>query len=239
LDDSGSMGRDSMPDYLDDTHNPTATNPTTAACADAGDDDSGSIGGTPDPCVFGDPPYNSSDLNGIYYNPSIFYRPAANSHGTDMDIQKSVNTAGLTQVMVNPYTSTSTTDLSAGYQDRVFCISQGDAATSGNCRQNSSYQYPDPTFKYGRDGSGNVKYVTGAPYFYRMQSAQYCNLVVATGSAGTNCASGSSINVATHTVLAPEFCSDPELTVCAAGGNVDPAIHIFSGVRWCADSGTL
>src|SRR6185503_11208831 len=169
LDDSGSMGRDSMPDYLDDTHNRTATNPTTAACADAGDDDSGSIGGTPDPCVFGDPQYNSSDLNGIYYNASIFYRPAANSDGTDMDIQNSVNTAGFTQVMVNPYTSTSTTDLSAGYQDRVFCIAQGDAATSGNCRQNSSYQYPDPTFKYGRDGSGNVKYVTGAPYFYRMQ----------------------------------------------------------------------
>ena len=61
LDDSGSMGRDSMPDYIDDSHNPGAsTNPTTAACADAGDDDSGSIGGNPDPCVFGDPPYNSA-----------------------------------------------------------------------------------------------------------------------------------------------------------------------------------
>src|SRR6185503_9716748 len=81
LDDSGSMGRDSMPDFIDDSHNPTASTPTTAACADTGDDDSGSIGGNPDPCVFGDPPYNSPDLNGIYYNPTIFYRPAANSDG--------------------------------------------------------------------------------------------------------------------------------------------------------------
>ena len=45
----------------------SASPKTTAACADSGDDDSGSIGGTPDACVFGDPPYNSPDLNGIYY----------------------------------------------------------------------------------------------------------------------------------------------------------------------------
>jgi len=239
LDDSGSMGRDAMPDYIDDTHNPTAGTPTTAACADTGDDGSGSIGNDPDPCVFGDPPYNSPDLNGIYYNPAIFYRPAAFSDGTDMDSQNSVNTAGFTQVMVNPYTSTATADLSSGYQDRVFCIAQGDAATSGNCRQNSAYQYPDPTFRFGRDGSNNPKYVTGAPYYYRMQSAQYCTLNVATGEATTTCASGSSINVATHTVLAPEFCADPELTNCVAGANVDPTVHVFSGVRWCADAGTL
>ena len=237
LDDSGSMGRDSMPDFIDDSHNPTASTPTTAACADTGDDDSGSIGGNPDPCVFGDPPYNSPDLNGIYYNPTIFYRPAANSDGTDMDTQNSLNTADFTKVMVNPYTGTSTTDLSAGYQDRVFCTAQGDAATSGSCRQNSAYQYPDPTFKYGRDTGNSVKYVTGAPYYYRMQSAQYCNSV--SGSPGTTCASGSSINLTTHTMLAPEFCSDPELTTCVAGANVDPDVHIFSGVRWCADSGTL
>jgi type IV pilus assembly protein PilY1 len=234
LDDSGSMGRDSMPDYLDDSHNPGASNPTTAACADAADDDSGSIGGSPDACVFGDPPYNSPDLNGIYYNPAIFYRPAANADGTDMDSQNSLNTAAFTKVMVNPYTSISTIDLSASYQDRVFCIAQGDAATSGNCRQNSAYQYPDPTFKYGRDGGGGVKYVAGAPYYYRMQSAQYCN-----ATTPTNCASGSSIDITTHTQLSPEFCSDAELTDCVAGGNVNPSVHIFSGVRWCADAGTL
>src|SRR5687767_14897440 len=56
LDDSSSMGRDYMPDYVNDTHNPTTS---TAACYDSGDDSSGTITGNPDPCLFGDPPYNS------------------------------------------------------------------------------------------------------------------------------------------------------------------------------------
>jgi type IV pilus assembly protein PilY1 len=228
LDDSGSMASDYMPDYVNDSHNPTST---TAACADTGNDSdgsgSGTINGSPNACVFGEPPFNSPDFNGIYYNPAILYRPAANADGTDMPTQNRTNTTDWTLVKVNPYTSTSTTNIATGYPDRVFCTSTSASVTSGDCRQNSAYQYPNSVFRYSVSG------LSGSPYYYRMQSAQYCQ-----PPALTACASGSSINLTTHTQLAPEFCTDVDLTSCAAGANVT-AKHVFSGVRWCADANTL
>ena len=228
LDDSGSMASDYLPDYVNDG-NGTGT---TAACADAGDDGSG-ITDSPDACVMGDPPYNSADFNGVYYNPGIYYRPGANADGTDMTSMTAANTLNWTKVPTDPYLSFATSNLATGYADRVWCTDPADAATSGNCRQNSAYQFPNFVFQYGRTGTGAVKTVAGAPYYYRMQTAQFC-----APPALTNCASGSSINPAVHTQLAPEFCTDSELTNCAAGGNLTPA-HTFSGVRWCSDQTTL
>ena len=228
LDDSGSMASDFLPDYVVDD-NGTGT---TAACADAGDDGSG-ITDNPDPCINGDPPFASSDFNGIYYNPNIFYRPGANADGTDMNSMTSANTLGWTKVPTDPFLSFATSNLATGYADRVWCTDPADAVTSGNCRQNSAYQFPNFVFQYGRTGGGAVKTVSGAPYYYRMQTAQYC-----APPALTNCASGSSINPAVHTQLAPEFCTDSELKNCAAGRNLTAA-HTFSGVRWCSDQTTL
>jgi type IV pilus assembly protein PilY1 len=227
LDDSGSMLSDFLPDYVNDD-NGTGT---TAACADAGDDGSG-LTDSPDPCVQGDPPFASPDFNGVYYNPNVLYRPGANADGTDMTSQTAANTANWTKVLTDPYLSFANTNLATGYPDRVWCTDPADVATSGNCRQNSAYQFPNFSFQYGRTGGGAVKTVPGAPYYYRMQTAQYCN------AAGTSCASGSSINPAVHTQLAPEFCTDAELTTCAAG-NAVTAAHKFSGVRWCSDQTTL
>jgi type IV pilus assembly protein PilY1 len=236
LDDSGSMGRDNMPDYITDSNNLPSSNTdttfSTAACYDAGDD-GGGITATTDPCVFGDPPYNSSDFNTIYYNPDIRYRPGMNYDGTEMENQDATNTTSFTAVLVNPYQSTTRTNLAASYQDRVWCLSQSDAATSGNCRQNAGYQFPDWEFQYGETTGGAVKYVTGSPYYYRIKTAQYCN-----SAARTSCRSGSAVNPATDVFAAAEFCTDPELTNCAAGANVT-VDHIYSGVRWCADTGTL
>lgn len=235
LDDSGSMGADYMPDFVNDGHNPPSS---TSACVDTADD-GGNIGGGPDACVFGDPPYNSPDLNGMYYNPAIVYRPGAKEDGTDIKIMNRANTANWTAVDVNPYTNGlpyvlgSTTDLANGYQDRVWCQNQADIATSGACRQNTGYQYPDAFFGYGKDAGGAVKTVTGSPYYYRMQTAQFCS-----DAARTLCVSGSSIIAGTHIYKAAEFCTDQELTTCAAGAAVTSA-HVYSGVRWCADAGTL
>jgi type IV pilus assembly protein PilY1 len=230
LDDSGSMGSDYMPDYVNDGHNPPSS---TAACADAGDDSGGTINGSPDACVFGDPPYNTPDMNGVYYNPGIVYRPGANADGTDMLSMSAANTANWTAVPVNPYTSASTTNLATAYPDRVWCQNPGDAATSGTCRQNTAYQYPDAVFAYGRDGGGAVKYLSSAPYYYRGQTAQFCS-----DAARTTCVSGSAINPTVHIYRAEEFCTDQELTNCAAGAAVTSS-HIYSGIRWCADANTL
>jgi type IV pilus assembly protein PilY1 len=238
LDDSGSMAWDYMPDYVNDSHSPsTGTPTTTAACYDNGDDNDGGGGGRIDgnqnPCVFGDPPYNSPDLNSMYYNPAIYYRPAKNADGSDMPNQDSATTGSWTSVASEAFTSTSRVNLATGYPDRVWCQSQGDAATSGTCRQNSAYRYPDAIFPYGNTSGSNGKYVQGAPYYYRMQTAQFC-----TSAARTTCVSGATVNPSVHTFLAPEYCTDLELTNCAAGAGVT-SDHVFSGVRWCSDATAL
>ena len=268
LDDSGSMYREFMPEYVV-APTPAAPStlgvliPGTAACFDNGDtgdgEAAGDIAGTINACRPGDPPYNSPDFNTIYYNPAIFYRPAVNYNGVQLPNMNALNTANWTQVVTDAYNvenwhqlvdangdafintvspnetalaAATEVDLATGYPDRVWCTAPGDVATGGNCRQNSAYTFPNYQFPYG-NGTDNVtpKYVNTAPYYYRMQTAQYCL------PAGTDCRSGSAITTA-HTLQAVEFCTDNELTNCAAGSAVT-ASHTFSGVRWCSDAGTL
>lgn len=237
LDDSGSMGSSFMPDEVIDSHSPPSSNGDnnfgTASCFDAGDDSAGTISGDPDACVFGDPPFNSPEINTIYYNPDIRYRPAVNADGTEMIPQTSANTAGWTTVLSNPFLSVSTSNIITSYLDRVWCTAQSDAAGGTSCRPNSAYQYPNSAFPYGRNVSGNVKYVNGSPYYYRAKTAQWCS-----DAARTSCRSGSAIDPALDSYQAAEFCTDPELTNCAAGAGVTAA-HVFSGIRYCADAGTL
>jgi type IV pilus assembly protein PilY1 len=230
LDDSGSMGWDYMPDYVNDSHNPPGT---TAGCFDAGDDSAGTIDGAPDACIFANPPYNSPDFNSVYYNPALRYRPALDSAGAEMPAQDAATTAFWTAVRTNPYQNTSTWNILIGFLDRVWCANPGDAVTSGTCRQNSGYNFPNAAFPYGLDGGGSVKYILASPYYYRMQTRQFCS-----DAARTICVSGSSINPSVHVYPAPEFCTDAELTSCAAGAAVTAA-HTFSGVRWCNNNTTM
>ena len=258
LDDSGSMDSDYLPEFVNEVQNLSVN--TTAACADTGDESGsgnllGAIDGEPDRCMFGDPPYNSPDFNYIYYNPGIYYQPGVNVPNaatgaiTDMPIMNRANTNNWTQVPVHPYTADTFKDLvnnidvtvmnlASGFPDRVWCTGKAEVGTGGTCRQNSGYQYPDSVFPFGQDNGNKTKYIGVSPYYYRMQSAQYC-----TTGARDVCVSGSSINLnaaapPTHTFQAPEYCTDQELTNCAAGAAVTAA-HVFSGPRWCADAGTL
>ena len=239
LDDSGSMAREYMPDYLTHSHNPS--NGVTASCFDAGDDSSGTISGGPDTCQVGDPPYMSPDLNTIYYNPAIYYRPALNYDGTEKPNQDSATTSGWTAVRTDEYnienydqrgSASNYANLVTGYYDRVWCKAMGDDPAGGNCRQNSDYSYPNFQFPYGTSNGTTEKYVATAPYYYRVQTAQYCQ------TDGSDCRSGSAINPAVHTLQAVEYCTDSELTDCAVGSAVTSA-HTFSGIRWCSDEGTL
>ena len=263
LDDSGSMANDFMPDYVNDSQSlpssASSLNYSTAGCADSGDETAlaapgpaqslGDINGPPKACGIGDPPYNSPDFNGIYYNPGIFYLPGVDAPDavtgvqTDKLSQNAANTANWTAVTNNPYTGAATINLAASYPDRVWCTAKSDVATSGNCRQNTAYQYPDAVFAYGRTASGGlgaIKTIGVSPYFYRMQTAQYCQFPDL-----TNCKTGSQINPAVHIYQAPEFCNDAELTDCKAGKALAdaqtavPGSYVFSGPRWCSDPGTL
>ncbi|MDP2241102.1 MAG: PilC/PilY family type IV pilus protein [Burkholderiales bacterium] len=251
LDDSGSMAWDFIPDYVNDSHTSTAS--TTAACFDSGDttgpsndrdDAAGLISGRPDACAVGDPPFMSSNFNKVYYNPAIYYRPAANADGTDKTVMNAGNTSNWTAVPTDAFgiqnndqlgNNVSTVNLVTGYPERVWCTSPGDSPTSANCVVNSGYTYPDSIYPYGRDSSGNIKYRFGSPHYYTMQSAQYCTSAALTAS---TCKSGSAVVPGTHTFIAGEFCTDSELTDCAVGTALTAA-HIYSGVRWCSDNGTL
>jgi type IV pilus assembly protein PilY1 len=265
LDDSGSMDWDYSPDYVDDVQGSGSTPNTTAACFDGGDtgptgttfsqdfdDSSGTITGRADHCIAGDPPFMSPDFNKQYYNPAIWYRPGVNADGTDKTSMTSANTSAWTAVPTDPYgeqqddqrgVSKTTENLVANYPDRAWCKSTGDAATdTTNCRVNSAYTYPNWEYNRGFDNTngygnnyGNVKFRYGSPYYYRMQTAQWCS--TPTLDAGT-CVSGSTVNPNTHIYIAPEFCTDAELVNCAAGAALTPA-HTFSGPRWCSDQTTL
>jgi len=237
LDDSGSMRSNYMPDYVNDSHNTGATPPVTAGCFDTGDDGDGSGGGTingnPNACIFGDPPFNSPDFNTVYYNPDLRYRPALNFDGTEMPAQDAAATGNWTAVRSDPYLDLNTANVVTGYQDRVWCANQADNPAGGTCRQNSGYNFPDSVFPYGNDTSGNPKLISASPYYYRMQTRQFC-----LDQARTNCVSGSNIIPGTHVYPAPEFCTDVELTNCAAGAAVTAA-HVFYGVRWCTNNTTM
>lgn len=240
LDASGSMGWDYLPDYVAFPNQFNSSD--TGACLDSGDDDSGSILGAADGCIAGDPPFMSPDFNKQYYNPAIYYRPGVDATGTQMTNMDAASTSNWTAVPTDPYgqqqtnqlgTSTTTENLASNYPDRAWCRSTSNSSTDTvNCQVNSAYTYPD--WQFNRSSSSG-KYRFGAPYYYRMQTAQWCS--TPTLDVGT-CVSGSSADPNVYKYIAPEFCTDSELVNCAAGQALTPQ-HVFSGPRWCSDKSTL
>ncbi|PKO72658.1 MAG: hypothetical protein CVU20_01115 [Betaproteobacteria bacterium HGW-Betaproteobacteria-14] len=172
LDDSGSMGWDYMPDYVDDSR----------MCPDS--DDNGSLNG----CVVGDPPYSVSAVNGVYYNPAIRYRPPKGADGNEWA------NASSTTPLIDPFRgSTSTKNLST-YQNTAWCKNSwdtpngtpdvtGNAADDSNCRYyplNTAItdypRYPEtptPIYKYRRT-------YNGPPVYYTLSGAvQWCTTAAA------------------------------------------------------------
>ncbi|MEW5862288.1 MAG: PilC/PilY family type IV pilus protein [Pseudomonadota bacterium] len=138
-------------------------------------------------------------------------------------------------------TTVATVNLVTDYPDRLWCYSQSDtvgsvftaadvaadptrltAADIGQpkCRTNSAYSYPDAKFSFGKTSGGAIKYVTGAPYYYRLAATEHC-----TDQTLSDCVA-SATPTATHPVPAPvRYCSDsttnptsplPGLTSCQA-----------------------
>ncbi|TSA14004.1 MAG: hypothetical protein D4R74_09110 [Betaproteobacteria bacterium] len=158
LDDSGSMGWDYTPDYVNDN----------GKCFDGGS------------CGIGYPPYFAPEFNYQYYSPDILYSPGVTSTGTSFGAQTT-----FTAVKTDPYgvqqrnqsgSSMSTENIVANYPDRVYCnpstyTGSGDLTNTAICKKNSAYTYPDPsggTFT-------SVKSVSGAPYYYRIATTTYCS----------------------------------------------------------------
>jgi type IV pilus assembly protein PilY1 len=228
-DDSGSMRQQYTPDYIGRAFG--GSNPH---CYDSAD--GGSIGSTLENCDPGDPPLMSPDFNFQYYNPEIRYYPAVNSDGTAMPSMDALNTADWTKVATDGVSSSSITtfrrttldmngddptlveyvDLTTGYPDRAWCVDSSQDHTDPayyptRCRLNSNYTYPNLNFGYGRNGDGSIKYVFGAPYYYRLVATEYC-----TDPTFTTCTAATAPTGAYTLPAKVRFCDSTTLTNCQA-----------------------
>ena len=207
LDDSGSMGWDFMPDFVDDD----------GRCFDAGNKDGDpSISGGRDSCKMGDPPYTSPDFNKIYYNPATVYVSGVDANGVSKGDQ-----TDLTNVQTDPYgqqrkdhvgNSVTTRILTTTYPERVYCTDRSDTATDTTlCKANSGhygadgtdYKYPTAAFPYGVNSSDAKKYRFGAPYYYRIVTSEHC-----TDTTLTSCVA-STVPTGSHPIAAPvRYCKN-------------------------------
>ncbi len=210
LDNSGSMSWDYMPDFVDDNNKCKSTNT-------AGDFSAA--------CGFGDPPYNATEFNSIYYNPAITYSPGLNADGSERASRTSANTSGWTVVPVDAYgvQSGSNTSLvpvplsavnSRGYPDRVWCnttsATTADIINPAVCKKNSQYIYPNNTGT--QSTSFNQPYILRAnPYYYTIAAGEYC-----TNKNLTSCIIATAPTV-THTFPAKlRWCNSSARTNCQA-----------------------
>ena len=158
LDDSGSMNDDEMPDYV----------AYEALCKG------------PQNCTFGDPPYNSTDFNGIYYNPLVVYQPGVTNDGVTAMANQVRVTGGVKrwdQVQTDPYLYPSNKVSVETISDKIYCKVNSPTpaqkatadSTGADCRKNGKtysgtavgYAYPDNTYKY-------TVPISNAPYYYSM-----------------------------------------------------------------------
>lgn len=176
LDDSGSMGWDYMPDYVNDSNkckSPTASSKEADAFTSS--------------CAFGDPPYNANDFNTIYYNPETTYSPAKNSDGNDRTSMDSGNTGDWTSVPNDALTNSGgstrlvpNVGLTQGYPDRVWCnkilgVTRADLSDPLVCKKNSQYIYPNYAGALNQSQSYNQPYIAyGYPYYYKVAVGEYC-----------------------------------------------------------------
>src|SRR3954467_2580131 len=191
LDDSGSMTQQYTPDYLGRKFG--GSNPLCFDTKDSSNDISGSLPN----CGAGDVPLTTTDINTQYYNPETRYLPAVNYDGTAKTNMNAANTTNWTAVPTDgvsigttlfkrdvkdmnvmtfssPSPVVPTSNLVAGFPDRVWCTATRDTATdTTKFKTNAAYSYPDSPYGYGLDGSGNIKYKNGAAYYYRLATTEY------------------------------------------------------------------
>ena len=231
LDDSGSMGRQVMPDNVNDNNTcknyrwETGGSTSTNCALDTGTNlvtpTQDNVRHVPQQPWFVGPPAFAAEFNTIYYNPQIRYRPGKDRVGAEMPSFGSPWTA----VQVNPYNSTNTFNLTTQYPEAVFCVNNNDTPTDNtNCRRNgyatngttllTSFRYSSASApadgSYGwpiSTGAGAFRYVRmrfGEPYYY--------------------------------TILPREHCSDVNLTTCVLSSTPTGLNTLPAPVRYCQDS---
>lgn len=196
-DDSGSMAWNHTPDYVDD--NTTCRAGTTLAARN------------PRGCVIGDPPYAASVFNRQYYDPKVRYQPPVKADQTSYPSQTAAETENWTSVTTDGFgidrrnmrnVNETTTNLVTGYPDLQWCDDDD------VCRRNiGGYAYPSLTYD-------SAEQVTGNPYYYTINVAEYC-----TDDTLKTCVS-TAVNAPApkdYPIAAPvRWCNSTALTTCQA-----------------------
>ena len=169
VDDSGSMASRFMPEEVD------GARVDKARCSNS------SCSSTTTNGIEGNPPWNSSQFNSIYYNPKITYLRAINADGTLMPNFGSP----WTSVKVNGFVGAATINLVSGYPEIVYCKDdEDDPYNTTQCRRNginttNPFQYSTATangFPNGT-GSGAFRFPRvrgGNPFYYDILPREHC-----------------------------------------------------------------
>ncbi len=199
LDDSGSMGWDYTPDYVNDNlckRDASTTNLTA--------------------CLIGHPPYMSAGFNKQYYDPRIRYAPGIKANGDSYPEMSASFTTNWTSVMDDGYKSSSAkSNLASQYTNRKWC-----KYNSSDCVANTTYAYPNGTY-YTSGGSNTSSYTEDnvPPYYFNLQPI-YC-----TTSDATNC---SKTKTGSYQVEVPfRWCKSGSFTDCKAKKDSTYAIPSF------------
>ncbi|HTP97156.1 MAG TPA: PilC/PilY family type IV pilus protein [Burkholderiales bacterium] len=202
LDDSGSMAWDYLPDNVQDSS--TAK----TRCANSNCNSTGTA------AAQGDPPYYAAQFNGVFYNPQITYLPGVNADGTSMGSYGSP----WTSVKVDPYTSSSTIDLTGGFPEIVYCKNSNDTPTNTtNCRRN------------GID--------TATPFIYDAGTSNgFPNGSVSSSSTNFKYPRTRNGNPFYYTITPREYCSDTNLVNCTLSTTPTGSYTIPAPVRYCSSS---
>ncbi len=150
LDDSSSMAHDFMPDKIDGAPN-QCRGSSNSNC------DNGNPGDLNGTTVSG-PPYFAAQYNTLAYDPKATYSPPVDFDGTNNTFQSYDNSFGhlWSAVKINPWSSTTTTNLTNSFPEEVWCDPSATTPTDAvHCRRNG---LTNPTFSVS---FGSV--VTGTP----------------------------------------------------------------------------
>lgn len=210
LDDSGSMASDYLPDEVNNSK----------TCKQRSDSST--------ECYVGDPPYYATQFNTIYYNPTIRYDPAVYYDGTNY-----ANQSDPTKVLINPFTSSSKTNLTNSYPERVYCKdSSYDPSNSAN--------YPNNCRRNGYLTTDGLAAGSSTNFYYP---------VATTSNHGSNAAAVGTYPDGTYdteriryagpfyyTIGAREYCSDRDLTTCVLSGTPTGTNTYPAPVRWCTNT---
>jgi type IV pilus assembly protein PilY1 len=201
LDDSGSMARDFMPDEVDNSN-------TTKSCSSSS---CNVVGGTN---AAGRPPYHAAEFNTIYYNPQISYAPGVDFLGV------SLGNATPSAAKSDPYTSSSTRNLTTNWTETVWC----------DTSSRSGAELLDPA-KCKRNGIDSPN-----PWVYDNTSTS-----AGTGgfpSIGFRNARTLDTNPHYFDITPREHCTDGTLVTCTLSATPTGIYAVPAPVRWCRTTAT-